>query len=46
MAKYGKVYRITIPVGQAGLILVSTELNVNVEEIVEKVRETRDKNYQ
>jgi len=46
MAKYGKVYRITIPVGKAGLILVSTELNVNIEEIVEKVRETRDKNYQ
>ncbi len=46
MAKYGKVYRITIPVGKAGLILVSTELNVNVEEIVEKVRETTDKNYQ
>jgi len=46
MAKYGTVYRITIPAGKAGLILVSTELNVNVEEIVEKVRETRDKNYQ
>ncbi len=46
MAKYGKVYRITIPVGKAGLILVSTELNVNIEEIVEKVREMRDKNYQ
>ncbi len=46
MAKYGKLYRITIPVGKAGLILVSTKLNVNVEEIVEKVRETRDKNYQ
>ncbi len=46
MAKYGKVYRITIPVGKAGLILVSTELKVNVEEIVEKVIETRNKNYQ
>jgi len=46
MAKYGKVYRIIIPVGKAGLILVSTELNVNIEEIVEKVREVRDKNYQ
>ncbi len=44
--KYGKVYRITIPVGKAGLILVSTELNVNVDEIMGKVRETRDKNYQ
>ncbi len=44
--KYGKVYRITIPVGKAGLILVSTELNVNVDEIMGKVREMRDKNYQ
>ena len=46
MTKYGKVYRITIPAGKAGLILVSTELNVNVGEIMEKVIETRDKNYQ
>ena len=46
MAKDGKVYRITIPVGKAGLILVSTELNVNVGEIMEKVIEMRDKNYQ
>jgi len=46
MTKYGKVYRITIPAGKAGLILVSTELNVNVGEIMEKVIVTRDKNYQ
>ncbi len=45
MAKYEKVYRITIPVGKAGLIIVTTELNVNVEELVEKVIDTRDKNY-
>jgi hypothetical protein len=32
-------------VGKAGLIIATTELNVNVEEIVEKVIETRDKNY-
>ena len=44
--KYGKVYRITLPVGKAGLILVSTELNVNLDEIMGKVREARDKNYQ
>jgi len=43
--KYGKVYRITIPAGKAGLILVSTELNVNIDEIMGKVIETRDKNY-
>ena len=46
MAKYEKVYRITIPVGKAGLIIVTTELKANIEEIVEKVIETRDKNYQ
>ncbi len=45
MTKYGKVYRITIPAGKAGLILVSTELNVNIDEIMGKVIETRDKNY-
>jgi len=43
MAKYEKVYRITIPVGKAGLIIFTTELNANIEEIVEKVIETRDK---
>ena len=38
MAKYERIYRITIPIGKAGLILVSTELNSNLEEIVEKIR--------
>lgn len=37
MAKYEKVYRITLPVGGAGLILVSTELSANVNEIVDKI---------
>jgi hypothetical protein len=46
MAKFGKVYRFTIPVGKAGLIIVTTELNINIEEIVEKIIETRNKNYQ
>jgi len=50
MAKYEKAYRITIPitipVGTAGLLMVTTELTANVEEIVEKIREMRDSNYQ
>ena len=46
MAKYEKIYRITIPVGKAGLVLVSTELTANIEEIVDKIVETRNKNYQ
>jgi len=46
MAKYGKVYRIIISAGIAGVIIVTTELNVNIEEIVEKIREMRDRHYQ
>ena len=45
MAKYGKVFRFTIPVGQAGLILVSTELNISIEDVVGKICEIRDKFY-
>ena len=45
MAKYGKAYRITIPAGIAGLLIVTTELTANVEEIALKIREIRDKNY-
>ena len=37
MAKYEKVFRITIPIGGAGLMLISTELSANVNEIVEKI---------
>jgi len=42
LAKYEKIYRITIPIGGAGLILITTELNVNVNEIVDKALEIRD----
>jgi len=37
MAKYEKVYRVTLPLGGAGLILVSIELGADVNEIVEKI---------
>jgi len=46
MAKYEKAYRITIPVGMAGLLVATTELTANVEEVVEKIRAMRDSNYQ
>ena len=42
LAKYEKIYRITIPIGGAGLILITTELDVNVNEIVDKTLEIRD----
>jgi len=37
MAKYEKIYRVTIPIGGAGLILVSTELSANVNGVVDKI---------
>ncbi len=30
MAKYERIYRITIPVGKAGLIIITTELKANI----------------
>ena len=42
LAKYEKIYRITVPIGGAGLILVTTELDVNVNEITDKILEIRD----
>ena len=43
MAKYEKIFRITIPIGGAGLILISTELNVNVNDIVDKILSIQSK---
>ena len=43
MAKYEKMYRVTIPIGKAGLILTSTELDVDLDDIVNKIIELRDK---
>ena len=37
LAKYEKIFRITIPIGGAGLILISTELNADVNKMVEKI---------
>jgi len=43
MAKYEKVYRVTIPISGTGLILISTELDANVDVIVEKVLKIQSK---
>ncbi len=43
VAKYERIYRITIPIGGAGLILISTELDANVNEIVDRVLEIKNK---
>ncbi len=43
LAKYEKIYRITISIKGAGLILISTELDIDVNEIVEKVLKIKNK---
>jgi len=45
MTKYGKANRITMPIGNTGLIIVTTELTVNPDEIAEKIGELRDDIY-
>ena len=44
LAKYEKIYRITIPIGGAGLILISTDLDVDVNGIVDKILKIKE-NY-
>ncbi len=43
LAKYEKIYRITIPIGGAGLILITTELDADVIKIVSKILEIKNK---
>ncbi len=43
MAQYDKVIRITIPLGNEGVILVTTELDVDVNKLVEEIIEIRTK---
>ena len=43
LAKYEKIYRVTIPIGGAGLILISIELNADVNMIVEKIITIKNK---
>ena len=43
LAKYEKIYRVTIPIGGAGLILISTELDADIIEIVDKILEIKNK---
>ena len=42
MAQYGKVNRITIPLDNDGLILITTEIDVDIIQLVDNVIEVRD----
>jgi len=46
MAKYEKVYRVTLPINGAGLILTSIELEGNVMEIIEKILKIQRSNVE
>ncbi len=41
MAQYDKINRITVPLGNEGVILVTTELDVDIGKIVDGIIETR-----
>jgi len=43
LAKYEKIYRVTIPIGGAGLILITTELDADIIEIVDKILKIKNK---
>ena len=46
MAKYEKVYRVTLPINGAELILTSIELEGNVMEIIEKILKIQRSNVE
>ena len=43
LAKYEKIFRITIPIGGAGLILISTELEADIIKIIDKILQIKNK---
>ena len=43
MAQYGKINRITIPLGNEGVILVTTELGVDINKLVNGIIDARSK---
>ena len=42
MAQYGKVNRITIPLDNDGIILVTTEIDVDINKLVTEIIDTRN----
>jgi len=45
LAKYEKVYRVTVPIGGAGLILISTELDSDIIGIIDKILKIKNKYF-
>ena len=46
LAKYEKVYRVTVPIEGAGLILISIELDTDVNKVVDKILKIKNKYHQ
>jgi hypothetical protein len=45
MVKYEKINRVVIPVDKAGLILITTEVDADINKIVDKIIQARNKHY-
>ncbi len=43
MAKYEKIYRITLSIGGAGLVLVSTDIDIDINDTLEKLSKLTSK---
>lgn len=43
LAKYEKIYRITVPIAGAGLILVSTDIDADIMSVLDKLFEYTSK---
>jgi len=43
LTKYEKIYRVTIPIGGAGLILISIELDTDVNQVIKKTLKIKNK---
>lgn len=46
MAQYGKINWVTIPLGLEGIIMVTTELDADIERIVDEIIYTRSKFFE
>jgi hypothetical protein len=46
LARYEKIFRITLPIKGAGLILVSTELEINMNELVDKILKIKNQYWE
>lgn len=45
MTKYAKVNRMTLPIGEEGLVLISTDTSLDPNTVVDKILEIKNRNF-